>query len=220
MMIGVCIALLGFKAYDRLADNRQDTQVQQTPEPRIAHPSSESLKVQTRSPSALSHTTLSRKAALVQKSKARAALTLPKMISMSQEMIPHRISPQLKCLAQAILYEARNEPLEGQLGVAQVVLNRKNDRRYPNTICAVVFQRNHRVCQFSFTCDGSMKRYPVNTRSRAWKRSIAIAQIAQNRSWSDVTGNALFYHATYVSPSWGYVFHPSRLLGQHIFYRG
>ncbi|WP_313105317.1 cell wall hydrolase, partial [Brevundimonas sp.] len=64
----------------------------------------------------------------------------------------------LECLTQAIYYEARNESEAGQAAVAEVVLNRSRHRAYPKRVCEVVYQRNSRTCQFTFTCDGSIGR--------------------------------------------------------------
>jgi spore germination cell wall hydrolase CwlJ-like protein len=125
------------------------------------------------------------------------------------------------CLTQAIYFEARGEPLEGQLAVAQVVLNRYNDPRYPKSICGVVYE--HRpgaasfACQFSFSCDS----YPDVVWNRgAWAEAKAIAFLANSRRLPDVTGGrATHYHTTWVSPDWSYVIDHTRTLGNHIFYR-
>src|SRR5690606_31870118 len=81
----------------------------------------------------------------------------------------------VKCLAQAIYYEAASEPDAGQRAVAQVVLNRVAHPTYPNSVCGVVFQGSERRtgCQFSFTCDGSLKRKPSRT---FWERAERVAR--------------------------------------------
>lgn len=73
---------------------------------------------------------------------------------------PANLEPQTQCLAQAIYFEARSEPLEGQLAVGQVVMNRVESNAYPDTTCEVVFQneRMRHRCQFSFACDGKSDR--------------------------------------------------------------
>lgn len=104
------------------------------------------------------------------------------------------------CLAQAVYFEARSESFESQLAVAQVVLNRVNSKKFPNTVCSVVFQNENRrhKCQFSFACDGlSDKMYNV----RAKNFSYGVAEIALNDT-EDITGGALFFHADYVKPYW------------------
>lgn len=128
------------------------------------------------------------------------------------------ISEQYKCLAQAIYFEARGEPTIGQAAVAHVVLNRVRDRRYPNTICAVVFQNDHRRhrCQFSFACDGqSDEAYNLT----AWNRSLKVALKTLAGVTEDVTLASTHYHADYVAPIWASKLKPTVQFGQHLFYR-
>lgn len=123
-----------------------------------------------------------------------------------------------KCLAQAVYFEARSEPVQGQQAVAEVVLNRVSDGRFPDSVCGVVFQNEnwrHR-CQFSFACDGRSDR-PRERRSWLQARQIAAAVLA---GFSDgVTGDATHYHATYVSPYWARRLEKTVQVGQHVFYR-
>jgi spore germination cell wall hydrolase CwlJ-like protein len=124
-----------------------------------------------------------------------------------------------KCLAQAIYFEARNEPARGQQAVAQVVLNRVFSPYYPKDVCSVVYQNAHRhlSCQFTFACDG--KPEAVNERG-AWARANRIAVQALNaRVWLPEVNKATHYHAAYVRPRW---IREMKLLvryGLHIFYR-
>jgi spore germination cell wall hydrolase CwlJ-like protein len=122
-------------------------------------------------------------------------------------------SAEEDCLANAVYFEARGESLEGQLAVAEVVLNRARSGRYPTTWCGVVTQH----AQFSFVRGG---RIPAADRSsEAWKRAVAIARIAQQGSNRLLAPNVLWYHANYVSPSWGRRLSRSSVIGAHIFYR-
>lgn len=125
---------------------------------------------------------------------------------------------EVHCLAQAVYFEARNEPLEGQMAVAQVVLNRVKSPDYPKSICAVVFQgeAHHHACQFSFACDGQADK-PVT--SVAWKQAMAIGLTALARQQDDLTLDATHYHASYVDPTWAATLKPTVRLGRHIFYR-
>jgi len=117
-----------------------------------------------------------------------------------------------ECLAGAVYFEARSEPLEGQLAVADVVLNRASSGRYPTTICAVVTQR----AQFSFIVNG---RFPAaNRASDAWRKAVAIARIAQERLANEVPRNVLWYHADYVAPVWRRNLRRVTKIGAHIFY--
>ena len=117
-----------------------------------------------------------------------------------------------ECLANAVYFEARGEPLEGQLAVAEVVLNRSRSGRYPPTICGVVTQR----AQFSFVRRGVMPR--ADRTSEAWRRAVGIANVAQARGMRLLSDNVLWYHATYVSPSWGRRLARNTQIGLHIFY--
>lgn len=132
--------------------------------------------------------------------------------------ISQELHPEEKCLAQAVYFEARSEPLEGQLAVAQVVLNRVLDERYPTTICGVVFQGEHRrnKCQFSFACDG-LSDTPYNR--LAWSEAKAVSHVALQGYWDDVTATATHYHADYVMPYWGEILEARVQHGRHIFYR-
>jgi spore germination cell wall hydrolase CwlJ-like protein len=119
------------------------------------------------------------------------------------------------CLANAVYFEARGEPLEGQLAVAEVVLNRAASGRYPATLCGVVTQ----PWQFSFV--NRTGRIPAANRgSEAWRRAVAIARIAQDRVNSTLgSSDVLWYHADYVRPSWGRRLNRLTKVGLHIFYR-
>jgi spore germination cell wall hydrolase CwlJ-like protein len=125
-------------------------------------------------------------------------------------------SAALKCLTQAV-YEAATEPLEGKKAVAQVVLNRVQHPAYPNSVCGVVYQGVDRpVCQFSFTCDGSLLRAPLPS---LWEVSRKVADAALSGFVEDAVGSATHYHADYVLPRWAYTLGKIDQLGRHIFYR-
>lgn len=123
----------------------------------------------------------------------------------------------LKCMTQAIYYEAANEPAQGKRAVAQVVLNRMRHPAYPSSVCGVVYDgANKRVCQFSFTCDGSLLRTPM---ARQWKESLSIAKAALGGAIEPSVGTATHYHADYVLPRWAYTLGKIDKIGVHIFYR-
>ncbi len=124
----------------------------------------------------------------------------------------------LRCLTQAVYYEAALEPENGQAGVAQVVLNRVRDPNYANTVCGVVFEGAERVtgCQFSFTCDGSLGQAPVGW---AWDRARKVAERALNGAVAQEVGTATHYHADYVHPWWAPTVAKVTQIGAHIFYR-
>lgn len=124
----------------------------------------------------------------------------------------------LRCLTQAIYYEAALEPTEGQEAVAQVILNRVRDPNYANSICGVVFEGAERTtgCQFSFTCDGALAQPPV---SWAWNRARVVAERALAGHVSARVGTATHYHADYVHPWWAPTLNKLTQIGAHIFYR-
>ena len=124
----------------------------------------------------------------------------------------------LRCLTQAVYFEAALEPDAGQAGVAQVVLNRVRDPNYANTVCGVVFEGAERTtgCQFSFTCDGSLAQTPVPW---AWERARKVAERALNGEVAQQVGTATHYHADYVHPWWAPTVAKVNQIGAHIFYR-
>ena len=123
----------------------------------------------------------------------------------------------LRCLTQTVYFEAAYEPLQGQRAVAQVVLNRMRHSAFPNSVCGVVYQGvNRPVCQFSFTCDGSLKRRP---NPAVWQAAEAVAQAALNGYVETSVGYATHYHANYVSPYWAPTLVKIKKIGAHIFYR-
>jgi spore germination cell wall hydrolase CwlJ-like protein len=118
---------------------------------------------------------------------------------------------QHECLAGAVYFEAKGEPLHGQLSVAEVILNRARSGRFPASACGVVKQRG----QFSFVRGG---RFPAIARtSLAWKRAVAIAHIAVRDLAESPAQKALFFHAKRVSPRWRLT--RVAAVGNHIFYR-
>ena len=128
------------------------------------------------------------------------------------------LSRETTCLATAILFEAGSEPLEGQLAVAEVILNRLKSPAFPKTICSVVYQGSERRtgCQFSFTCDGSLNRkLPV----RLAEQAHAVAEVALGTGLTPRLDGATHYHAAYVSPNWAPSLVRVARIGQHIFYR-
>jgi len=124
----------------------------------------------------------------------------------------------LKCLTQAVYYEAATEPLPGRRAVAQVVLNRVLHPAYPKSVCGVVYQgaERHTGCQFSFTCDGALLRGPM---AGPWREAQAVATAALAGHVEPSVGTATFYHADYVLPKWAYQLGKITQIGRHIFYR-
>ena len=124
----------------------------------------------------------------------------------------------LQCMTEAIYYEAAREPLDGQRAVAQVILNRVRHPAYPNTVCGVIYQGHERRtgCQFSFTCDGSLGRAPVQS---YWAQARRVAEEALAGHVYQPVGYSTHYHANYVVPYWASSLVKSANVGAHIFYR-
>ena len=124
-----------------------------------------------------------------------------------------------KCLANAVYFEARGEPVRGQIAVAQVVMNRVFSPFYPNDVCGVVYQNSARrnACQFTFTCDGIPD---VVTEPDAWARAKHIARdMLDGKLWMPEVAKATHYHAYWVHPDWVNEMNKIYKLGTHIFYR-
>jgi N-acetylmuramoyl-L-alanine amidase len=121
-------------------------------------------------------------------------------------------SRELDCLAVGVYFESKSEPLAGQLAVGQVIANRaKSGGRFPPSYCGVLFQRG----QFSFVHGRSLPAVPHS--SKQWQTAVAIAKIVDQDLKGSEVGNALFFHARYVSPGWRMKRVAS--IGNHVFYR-
>ena len=137
--------------------------------------------------------------------------------SLTPDAMPH---DEMTCLAEAVYYEARGESVEGQRAVAEVVLRRTRDHRFPNTVCSVVYQGAHKrnACQFSFACDG----IGHGRRDRlAWKRAVEVARYETTGEGrlTDTVSGAQYFHTTRVNPPWARRFIRTAKIGTHIFYR-
>ena len=147
--------------------------------------------------------------------EAPAVLTeagsLSELIGMMDTSAP--MTEELRCLAGAVYFEARGEPLAGQLAVAQVIINRAEDSRFPQSYCGVVAQPG----QFSFMRGSRMPA--IRTGSAAWERAVAVAQIAHQGLWESQAGDAVFFHARYVNPGWSRTKTRLAQIDTHIFYR-
>jgi len=138
-------------------------------------------------------------------------------MSLTDMVNVHRTGAELdeqgKCLATAVYFESMGESLQGQLAVANVVINRAKSGRYPTSWCGVVKQK----AQFSFVRAGRFPR--VDTGCEAWVKAQAIARIAALNLTSALPKDVLWYHADYVAPSWGRRLTKVEKIGAHIFYR-
>ena len=127
---------------------------------------------------------------------------------------------ELTCLALNVYHEARGEPMVGQYAVAEVSINRVASRRYPNTICEVVYEkrwdriRRRYVGAFSWT---ELDSTP-ELRTKEWKRAWKVAEAVYDKRKRPKLKGALFYHAKSIRPSWARGKHPVARIGMHIFY--
>lgn len=124
---------------------------------------------------------------------------------------PDALDGDLRCLAEAVYYESKGEPLSGQLAVAEVILNRTQSGRFPKTVCSVIKQAG----QFSFVRGGELPDVP--TGSSAFRTAVAIAQVAMNDDWDSEAKDALYFHARSRAPGWRMTRVTS--IGNHVFYR-
>jgi spore germination cell wall hydrolase CwlJ-like protein len=158
-----------------------------------------------------------------------ASITVPG-VALAQPQPKHRPEPpvfrryhkEVECLAKAVYFEARGEPIPGQLLVAQVILNRVDSPYYPDSACAVIYQNDHKknACQFSFACDGLPDR--IGDR-RAWSVAERIAEITfrcdtECKDSRSQLNRSTHYHATRVAPGWSRKLKRTGRIGNHIFY--
>lgn len=116
----------------------------------------------------------------------------------------------LACMAGAVYFEAKGEPLSGQLAVADVIINRTKSGRFPKSICSVVKQPG----QFSFVRHGHI---PAIANSAAYRTAVAVARVAMADAWDSPAADAMYFHARRVSPAWR--MQKVASIGNHVFYR-
>ena len=132
---------------------------------------------------------------------------------------PDKVDREQRCLAEAVYFEARSEPEEGQAAVAQVVLNRVKSGLYPGSICGVVYQNRHRhlACQFTFACEGKSLR--IGDRE-SWDQAQRVArEVLEGKTYLADVGSSTHYHADYVRPRWARKLKKMDVIGRHIFYK-
>lgn len=124
-----------------------------------------------------------------------------------------------ECLALAIYWEARSEPVTDQSAVAHVAMNRTGHPAFPSDVCGVVKQGNANVagrCQFSWYCDG---RDNAPRELDAWQAALDLAESTLMGDIEDPTGGAVYFHNRSVRPKWSKVKERTVQIGRHIFYR-
>ena len=128
------------------------------------------------------------------------------------------IETALMCLALNIYFEARSEPIEGQIAIAEVTLNRVASTNYPNDVCSVVLQDNKDGCQFSWWCDGKSDQ-PREHNSLRTSKALAELMLKEGHHITVIGNEATHYHSNDVHPYWANDLHKIRRIGKHIFYK-
>lgn len=128
------------------------------------------------------------------------------------------IETALMCLALNIYFEARSEPIEGQIAIAEVTLNRVASTNYPNDVCSVVLQENKDGCQFSWWCDGKSDQ-PREHNSLRTSKALAELMLKEGHDITVIGNEATHYHSNDVHPYWANDLHKIRRIGKHIFYK-
>lgn len=154
-------------------------------------------------------------------SPARTAAQLtPTAVRYDRNWIASQAAPtgnaEFQCLAKALYFEARGESVKGQFAVAEVILNRRDSRHYPKSVCGVVNQGGRGGCQFSFVCDGHADRI---REKGAYAISARIARLMLDGAPRILTAGATHFHTRAVRPSWSRRFAKTASIGAHVFYR-
>ena len=126
--------------------------------------------------------------------------------------------PQWQCLAEALYFEARGESIKGQFAVAEVIMNRVDSPRYPDSVCGVINQGTGKkfACQFTYTCDGKAEEIHEPA---SWERVGKVARAVLSGAPRALTGGATHYHTNAVRPRWASVYPRTATIGFHHFYR-
>jgi spore germination cell wall hydrolase CwlJ-like protein len=126
---------------------------------------------------------------------------------------------QWRCLTEALYFEARGESTQGQFAVAEVILNRTDSSRFPDSVCSVISQgagKKRYACQFSYKCDG---RREVFKEPAAYERVAKVARLMLDGRPRTLTKGATFYHTSRVRPKWTRKLQRTTRIGVHYFYR-
>lgn len=129
-----------------------------------------------------------------------------------------KLTSEMKCLAEAIYFEARGEALVGQYAVGEVIINRVLSKNFPNSVCGVISEGSTRrnACQFSYNCDGKLE---IITEKKIYERILKLSQMLLEPSARFLTNGATFYHSKLVNPSWSKKFIKTNEIGNHVFYK-
>lgn len=138
--------------------------------------------------------------------------------TMAQDLAQEQLrSRSIACLAYNIYFEARNQSLRGMQAVGWVTMNRVNHPEWKSDVCGVVYERNARGCQFSWTCDKSLRRKQIE--QATWQKIVVIAEKIYDNASKDPTRGALFFHHAEMRPDWASSRRVVAQIGDHVFYR-
>ena len=134
--------------------------------------------------------------------------------------VPIGFADDQDCMAKNIYWESRNQSVNAMYAVAEVVMSRVRDRRWPDNVCAVIKQRRRGICQFSWYCDGKSDepRLDNSMERMAWKLASIVAWAVLKHGPTNTVHGALWYHSNKVEPYWSKVYTPVTVIEDHIFY--
>ena len=130
------------------------------------------------------------------------------------------IAEEANCLAKNLYWESRNQTVNSMYAVAEVVMSRVKDNRWPDTVCGVIKQKRHGICQFSWYCDDRSDDpwLHIPQERVAWQLARIVANVVLKYGPTNLTKGALWYHSNKVRPRWSYAYVPIRVIEDHIFY--
>jgi len=148
-------------------------------------------------------------------------ITLPSVYFLAQDALAsQRLAGDIRCMAMNIYHESRGEPIAGQYAVAEVTLNRTHSRGFPSSGCQVVYQKHwspkRKETVYAFSWTGMS--VTTNFNSAAWRQAWEIARTVLTHGRKPTMQGALYYHSTYVKPSWSHRHKRLAVIGHHIFY--
>jgi N-acetylmuramoyl-L-alanine amidase len=147
------------------------------------------------------------------------AVTAAPLVPPPVKLAKRSVDPVARdCLAEAVYFESRGEPRDGQIAVAHVVMNRVAHHAYPAHVCEVIREGEELGkgrCQFHWRCDG---RPDEPTEEAAWQEAQSVAEEVLAGSVPDPTQGALFFHAAHVRPYWASKFRRTARIGSHVYY--
>ncbi|MBB95105.1 MAG: cell wall hydrolase [Rhodobacteraceae bacterium] len=155
-------------------------------------------------------------------SKSRAPLPKAQKVEFSKswvDALPEASGgSEWACLSEALYFEARGETVKGQFAVAEVILNRVESGRFPDSVCGVIHQGTGKryQCQFTYTCDGRAEHIGEPA---AFDRVAKVARLILDGRAKPLTDGATHYHTTNVRPRWSRVYKKTAQIGVHLFYR-